>query len=276
MANDNAPSTKLDRLRKKQESKFNAIAKQADRWHKRFEGHSGDDNVVGMLGEFRAFLCNYWNFLLDTGDGAAPTSSLEMVRDLSTALALVNNQWTTVSRACEQRMDEDLRDVMAAIDEQASEYYDRFTGYKRSNLPIVYFDKLAAISRSDFLTYPLLSIPLSDIDPKNRQSTQTTLPTVPTVRWESSLAHELGHYIYWNSLKYLQVSVAHENLRRAVIQEFIARYAKTDNYEDIRKGISLLEIWSRWIEEVFADICGTLIEGPDYAESALDMTLEAP
>ena len=109
-------------------------------------------------------------------------------------------------------MDKEFKTELDKIDQQAFDYYNRFTGYKPPdlpNLPIVYFDKLYAITRSDFISYPLLSIPLYDYDPQN------------PVRWQSSLGHELGHYIYWNSLKYSKYSEAHENFRQTVIQALV-------------------------------------------------------
>jgi len=166
----------------------------------------------------------------------------------------LQREWAIISRACEQREIPEFNKALRKADEQAREYYDRFHGYKATGLsPIPYFEKLYAITRSPFTPYPaLISIPLQVFND-------------PT-QWQA-LAHELGHYIYWNSLElskdpgYREIQT---RLKNAVLK---ALSISTEDYDDFQERVKIVGIWMNWLEETFADVCGTMLAGPTYVIS---------
>lgn len=225
-----------------------AMVGLAERWERDF---AADTRIKELLAEFALFARNYYAFFA-TSDPATSRP-----HELSKALRSLQHEWETISRACGQRKMDEFKAYLVDADGQAQEYYDSFLGYKPTDVPpITYFGKLYAISRYVFTPYPLISIPLLVY---NRAD-----------RWQA-LAHELGHFIYWHSATLSQYRQIHTRLRNRVLE---ALEIRTRDYVDFRKQSKIFDIWMRWIEEAFADICGTLLAGPEYALSGQAMIAE--
>jgi len=199
-----------------------------------------------LIGEFGQFARSYFDFFLR----GKPINSLS--QDLNTALTRLQTEAETINRACQQRETPEFSGFLAQADELARKYYERFHGYKFDSaaLPITYFDKLFGIRRSLYTPYPLLSIPLLVFNDPGQ--------------WEGGLAHELGHYIYWNSSALKTFGSIRPRLECAVLQ---AMNISCENYATFEVGAKVADIWIGWLEETFADICGTLLVGPNFVAS---------
>ncbi len=199
-----------------------------------------------LVVEFDQFARSYFDFFLQ----GKPINSLS--QDLNTALTRLQTEAETINRACQQRESPEFIEFLIQADELAMVYYKQFHGYKidPAALPITYFDKLFGIRRSPYTPYPLLSIPLLVFNDPDQ--------------WAGGLAHELGHYIYWNSSALETFGTIRPRLERAVLQALNIPY---DNYAAFEVGAKVADIWIGWLEETFADICGTLLVGPNFVAS---------
>ena len=229
------------------------ISELARKWQQRFTSENGYKEPIGqLLEEFASFASDYFGFFLPQNGEGNP----KLAYELNTALSNLQNEWAVISRACEQRHVDAYQEQLRKADLQAKNYYDRFKGFKENPaiVPITYFEKVFEISRYLFTPYPVISIPLQVFDNPNE--------------W-LALAHELGHFIYWNSPSLEEFNTLHLGLK-AIVQETILNSPNNDS--EAKKVIA--EIWENWIEEIFADICGTLLTGPKYAVSAQQIVLE--
>ncbi len=97
------------------------------------------------------------------------------------------------------------------------------------------------------------------------------------------LAHELGHYIYWNSqfdtsdgmliAEYDQEPIFAESIRSAI--EAIPEFQSLD--EITREALTIL--LTAWSEEIFADMVGTILRKEQYLNSSVKLfkqTIEIP
>jgi len=109
---------------------------------------------------------------------------------------------------------------------------------------------------------PAISIPLTDYDqPEN---------------WQS-LAHELSHHVFWNGFSAAHISSAHQKLRENISTELVSPSASPTNIgrsRYLRQLAERIELWENWLEEIFADVYGTLLAGLSYAISTQDIMAE--
>ncbi|MCQ3974650.1 MAG: hypothetical protein DPW09_14505 [Anaerolineae bacterium] len=210
-----------------------------------------------MLEAFNRFAPNYFNFFTQ-GESEA-----DRAKELNSALNRLQQQWELISRVCAQREIREFQEALELADGKAKVLYDYYKGYKATTLsPVTYFEKIFGITRSPFTPYPaLISIPFQVFDNPNE--------------WQA-LAHELGHYIYWNSAELKDYRQVQARLKDVVLK---ALNLPVENYEAFQKKSKLINIWTNWLEETFADICGALLVGPLHVVSALriaDETAFAP
>lgn len=224
-----------------------------------------------LIQQFRDFAKEYYEFFEDAerGDRTA-------LRDV---LNNLQAEWVNIGHATTQYLYSQvgggmLKGQLEQANEFARRYYARFLGYKPVATPIAYFDRVYAITRYPFITpAALVSMPLHYAglagDPQNGT-------------WQA-LAHELGHHIYWNSAPLFDDTVTdtrdgisyeglHWRLRDRIwsaVMGFI-RGAMT-SYRSYEIGGRVLDMWLNWQEELFADICGTLMAGVRYAISAREL-----
>jgi hypothetical protein len=74
-----------------------------------------------------------------------------------------------------------------------------------------------------------------------------------------AIPHEVGHYVVWN--RKLTVQRNNVQLRDSVRRELNARLPRHSGYP----------YCYRWVEEIFADVCGCLIAGPVIAQDFQDL-----
>jgi hypothetical protein len=181
--------------------------------------------------------------------------------DLNRSINKIQNEYVTLSLACSQYMLPQFQDALNEANGRILDYYTAFKGYKTAAMPIVFFEKVFGISRFVFTSHPLVSIPFRYIN--------------HPARW-TALAHELGHFIYWNSCGITKYNAVQQNLRNRVIQVLSAfPLPASFNAAQIEEvQFFLVNIWLNWLEETFADICGTLFAGVNYLESTMQRSIE--
>jgi hypothetical protein len=208
-----------------------------------------------LLGKFSTFAQGYIGLL-----SACPDEITESRVALKTGIEQLLHEWNILSRACEQRYGagqeegpRGFRYNLCEAEKRLQGYCDRWhplqasEGYLRLHDPVVYFEKLYGISRALCAPdIPVVSIPLTDYNAPDR--------------WQA-LAHELGHHIYWNALEIKAANKLHADLRDAIAKALKQQKA----------GRQRMRIWDTWLEEIFADTCGTLLAGADFAESAQNL-----
>jgi hypothetical protein len=216
-----------------------------------FRENLSNGRTYSLLQEFEAFALNYIYYIVST----PPADNL--ARDTKSALDNLLQEWVTISRVCEQRQVMEFGAPLLEADKLADLYYSRFKGFKAKAEPITYFGKVYGISRFVSVTHPLISIPLYVFN-------------IPE-QWEQGLAHEIGHYIYWNSVEFAEVDQVHRYLRNIILR---ALSVPTQEYDVFVIRSRLVDIWISWIEELVADVCGALLIGPAYVSSAIDLAEE--
>jgi len=163
------------------------------------------------------------------------------------------NGFNILSRACEQRRGQktpySLSKYLAKAEAILSDYCglwkpassEQDGPYLKLITPVAYFEKLYRITRAIYAPdIPIVSIPLTVYNNPDK--------------WQA-LAHEMGHHIFWNSLARVNdVADLHKRL-----------YAEIGNL-----GLADTNPWDRWVEEVFADVCGGVFAGIDYLISSRD------
>jgi hypothetical protein len=213
-------------------------------------------SLIAMLEEFVRFGRRYFDFFVPV-DEEEPLSQREL-QALNTALGRLQREWTSLDQACGQRKIDQFRIVLERADKQAQIYYDRFRGLKTPEVtPVTFLEKRYAITRYVFTPFPLISIPFQYFN--NHE------------QWQA-LAHELGHYIYFNSATLANFEKAQMLLRNAILAALDERATDFTAYD---RTTRLVKIWMNWEEETFADTCGTLLSGPPFVASAQQLARES-
>lgn len=181
---------------------------------------------------------------------------------LNRALDITRQMWQQLSLAINQRYNPAYRDKLKQADGIAAEMLGQVGGMVKGR-PILYFDKSFQISRHPYQTYPLLGISRDRFESDRH----------------ASLAHELGHHVFWNNGELEEyakrLDLIDEQIAHLVFDgKFPAGVNLSDpaiTQNEIRILFDQYTIWIGWIEEVFADVFGTLIIGPRFAKSAQDV-----
>ncbi len=218
--------------------------------------------ILQAVQEFHDFFVGYTNYFFAlAGDIDIPVEARSRESILTEALDNTRQLWGQLSRAINQRFNPVYAEKLADADEMAEEMLGRVGKLIRSK-PIIYFDKSFHISRHPFQTNPLIGISLD----RFRQT------------GEASFAHELGHHVFWNNGEIDRHSARLEEIREKIAYIFFHKSLPNVDLSNpnstnnaIRALFEQYEIWTGWLEEVFADIFGTLILGPSFLKSVQDI-----
>ncbi len=236
---------------------LNAILKRSGDYKSQLEVQFGlDDPICKLLHEFMVFSTDYIGLLNKVPETISRNSFV-----VKNGIEKLSQEWNMLSRASEQRLIAGLKEELDRASSLAKTYCDKWNNIPQKQsapalgMPVVYFEKMFRISRSIYAPQiPLISIPLTDYDqPEN---------------WQS-LAHEFSHHIFWNGLGDQEIGRAHQELRTSVTKLFPSNPGKTTRQQTVRA-----ELWANWLEEIFADVYGTLLAGYPYAVSAQERMAE--
>ena len=234
---------------KQVDEKLKIVIELANYWGKSLSYQSHDwSGIKELVKQFSSFATEYLA-LLDK----MPPSIANRHFILNEGVEKLLNGFNILSRACEQRRgqmtDKSLSNYLVIAEDVLKKYCglwkptlsEQNGPYVKLKTPVAYFEKLYQITRAIYaVDIPIVSIPLTEY--KNPD------------KWQA-LAHEMGHHIYWNSLERLNdVAALHERM-----------YAELGML-----SLSSTNPWDRWVEEVFADVCGGIFAGLDYLISSRD------
>lgn len=236
---------------------LNAIIKRSGDYKSQLEVQFGmDDPICKLLHEFMVFSTEYIELLKKVPQTISRNSFV-----VKNGIEKLSQEWNMLSRASEQRLIAGLKDELDRASSLAKTYCDKWNNIPQKQsapalgMPVVYFEKMFRISRSIYAPQiPLISIPLTDYDQSEN--------------WHS-LAHEFSHHIFWNGLGDQEIGRAHQELRKSVTQLFPSETGKAARPQTVRA-----ELWVNWLEEIFADVYGTLLAGYPYAVSAQERMAE--
>jgi hypothetical protein len=230
--------------------RLNAMIKRSEDFQTQFKS---EEPIYVLLGQFAAFSREYVELLKKVPETISRNSFV-----VNNGIEKLLQEWNILSRASEQRLIGGLKEDLDRASNLAQTYCDKWNDilqdkpYRKLQTPVVYFEKLFRISRSIYAPQiPVISIPLTDYDqPEN---------------WQS-LAHEFSHHIFWNGfnpdqLSADQISSTHQKLSENISTRLQASKPR-------------VALWKNWLEEVFADVYGTLLAGSSYAISAQDRMAE--
>lgn len=257
------------------ETRFNAIVYQKNLLFKHIEEFSKripleedtDNKIINThelkqsIDAFRNFFEDYFKFFENGNkDEYQKRMSCECV--LSKALAQIRSIWTRLSWAVNQRFidiyEEKLIELNKEADKLMRQAPDLFSE-KVERRPIIYLDKFIHITRYTYPTSPLIGIPI------DRDIEESRL----------SLAHELGHHVFWNSGNVEDYTNKVKRIHNIIFTEFEFKSIENSDYEtvvhDTKNKLEMFEVLKGWSEEILADIFATLLTGAEYAKSCQDI-----
>ena len=244
------------------------------------EQHTQSDTpnkaLQSALTDFKTFFNAYGNYFDQPAITKNPKYTFHI---LVKALDKITPLWETLARAVSQRSNTcfDFSDD----DKLAAEFLARFNsdpGCNPQKPPIIYYEKRYHITRFLFDTHPLIGIP---IDMAFIKSTDSTGQQAQNPNREA-IAHEMGHYFFWNNGSLMEYDQRMNDLREAITNAVLSKQTwklkRTEVNIDaaaserlFRQHFAGLTTWLHWVDEIVADIVGTLLCGPAYALSAQDI-----
>ena len=120
---------------------------------------------------------------------------------------------------------------------------------------LLFFDELTLIRRLPYTKFAFIGIPFRVFD-----SPESSIDTKLT-----GVAHELGHYLYWQLADFDQV-----NIRQKDILQQIVETLESDQYRHDEKEIRYIKTW---IEELFADFVGAKLAGQSYINACKEIVI---
>lgn len=244
-------------------------------WNDRFkEGGlkwAHDSNMASFLKEFSDFAWTYFESVVST----MPIHSRNdhenvprIHRDLRKVIDNLQRNWGELMTACNQRENTRMRRRLEEADAEAARFYARYKGFRpKANgqevMPITYFGARYEITRYPYTPFPLLCFRHEAYGNRRLRL--------------NGLAHELGHFIYWNIVpaeKSAALISAHQELDKAIEETVRGRDWITPEPVPTDVAERLIFDWQNWKSEMFADVVGALLIGPKYVETSIRLYVE--
>jgi hypothetical protein len=205
--------------------------------------------LTQTLNEFARYSRDYFNVFKSRGK----------IEEMQKALEKIQREWLVLRPLLEQRlMDHHLAPLRNA-DAVARDLIQMGAGGDDddeygvlSKQGLTFFEKTFSIARFAYSRVPGVAVPMV-----NREAPWF---------W-AGIAHEIGHYHFWNAEGELDKQLDAALLRDIgglVLAE--AERPRSPNYDSIAAQPAL---WREWKEELFADVFGALSLGPAYVRSLM-------
>jgi hypothetical protein len=170
------------------------------------------------------------------------------------ALERVLEEWDTIRHALEQRENPRYQKTLEELDELTVECLSSLFGEgSNRGKAFAYFHKLFDIKRFAFSHTPLIGAPFSAL---NSPEDWLAIP------------HEAGHYIFWNGTGSFETfNQFYLALQDKFVEAISNSLQKRTTGRVYRHKGEVYQVWLNWLNEIFADVFGTLVAGPAYAWS---------
>ena len=240
--------------RREVNASWNSAARSMDFWAgKRYEKNI-PEGLLTLVTEARYFIHKYREFFSQVKFRPEDLDEYSETILLNRALDVALQEWDTLRHALEQRENPRYQNTLTELDTLAIECLSPLFGVDQiQNGIYTYIHKIFDIKRFAFSRTPLVGAPYEALHAP-----------------ESWLAipHEAGHYIFWNGTStFAEFNQFYINLQNALLGavENALRSRIEGGY--FRRRGQIFQIWLSWLNEIFADIFGTLVAGPAYAWS---------
>ena len=233
---------------------WNSAFRSMDFWAGRQYPKEVPPGMVQLANEVRYFSHKYVSFLSKVTLEPAETDEFDQTKLRNQALERVLEEWDTIRHALEQRENPRYQKTLVELDELTVECLSPLFGEKSiRGKAFAYFHKLFDIKRFAFSRIPLIGAPFSAL---NSPEDWLAIP------------HEAGHYIFWNGTS---TFTSFNQFYLALQDRFVEAISNSlQNRITGRvfhhKG-EVYQVWLNWLNEIFADVFGTLVAGPAFAWS---------
>jgi hypothetical protein len=235
---------------------WNSAYRSMDFWASAERG-SIPQGMIKLAREARYFIKKYESFFEQVETVLKPEEKDEYNKTLilNRALGTALEEWDTIRHALEQRENNRYRDVLAELDALSDEILSPLFGREWMDKygAFTYIHKLFDIRRFAFSRSPLVGAPYAAL---NAPEAWLAIP------------HETGHYIFWNGTEtFAEFNEFYRGLQRSVLDVIEKIPEDRLSGGHFRRKGRLLQTWLNWLDEIFADVFGTLVAGPAYAWS---------
>jgi hypothetical protein len=206
--------------------------------------------LVALVNDAYRFANYYRDFFDSVPDDVYKEHQVTRWVALHQARERLASEWDTIRTALEQRVSERYGGYLEALDLLAAESIAPVATEVIARQATTYLHKVYDITRFAFSQAPLIGAPLSALH----------LPET----W-LALPHEAGHFLFWNVADTtVGFSELHTDFEGAIIKQLATSLAKPGRRQRgfFRRTGHIYMTWLRWLNELFADIYGTLVAGP--------------
>jgi len=238
------------------QSNWNSLFNTMDYWveNRSILAEKVPSGMLSLSQEARFFAHQYSSFLSEVTIDPTEADEFSPTKLRSQALERVLEEWDTIRHALEQRENPRYQDTLVDLDQLAFECLSPLFDDKTLEKGVfAYFHKLFDIKRFVFSRTPLIGAPFSAL-----HSPEDWL----------AIPHEVGHYIFWNGTKtfssFNEFYLALQDQVVSVINHSMSNRITGRVFH--HKG-AVFQIWLNWMNEIFADVFGTLVAGPAFAWS---------
>lgn len=256
------PKTAMELAEHSIKANWNSALKSMDHWAGK-KPQNVPVNMIRLAEEARYFIHKYRGFFSNIEFKPEERDEFNTTLVLHHALGTALEEWDTIRHALEQRENNRYQTTLAELDELARECLSPLFGREKIEKDGVYtyIHKLFDIKRFAFSRIPLIGAPY---DALNAPEAWLAIP------------HEAGHYIFWNSTNtFDEFNRFYLDLQGSVLQAIDTALQNRIQGGYFRRKGQVFQTWLNWLDEIFADIFGTLVAGPAYAWS-MQTSLRAP
>lgn len=228
-------------------AEWNSLLLSMDYWDDLVQRQELPVHIRALVRDARDFTHRYLRFFDAVPSRQLQQDSTDEWTVLHQARGLLLTEWDTIRLALEQRTNDHYIPTLVVLDQLATESL-RALFPAQAEKAVTYLHKTYDITRFAFSQVPIIGAPFSALH----------LPE----SW-LSIPHEAGHYIFWNGTATMgEFASFYAALEEAVINALSETLGKRTGTGHFRRTGEIYRTWFVWLNEIFADIYGTLVAGP--------------
>jgi len=227
---------------------WDSLLTSVDAWLQYAEDNELPEGLVKLVKDARDFAHRYRDYFTNLPEAVITLETVDPWNLVDQARESLVKEWDILRQALEQRSNPFYEPRLKEMDELARECLEPLFPLEVAQVSKTYLHKIYDITRFAFSEIPLLGAPFAALH----------LPET----W-LAIPHEAGHYIFWNSTKTLEEFAGfYSSLETTMVKALEASQAELKLRGYFRRSGEVYRIWLAWLNEIFADIYGTLLAGP--------------